>query len=74
MSGAPIMIGTNQLPKPPISTGITTKKIMVSPWVLTQAFQAWPSAKNCSPGWASSRRMSIDIATATNPARSEKTT
>jgi hypothetical protein len=42
--------------------------------VLTQAFQAWPSAKNCSPGWASSRRMSIDIATATNPARSEKTT
>src|SRR5215218_354925 len=31
MSGAPIMIGTNQLPKPPISTGMTTKKIMVSP-------------------------------------------
>jgi hypothetical protein len=24
MSGAPIMIGTNQLPKPPISAGMTT--------------------------------------------------
>ena len=31
MSGAPIMIGTNQLPKPPISAGITTKKIMIRP-------------------------------------------
>ena len=31
MSGAPIMIGTNQLPKPPIKAGITTKKIMISP-------------------------------------------
>jgi len=31
MSGAPIMIGTNQLPKPPISAGITMKKIMMSP-------------------------------------------
>ena len=73
MSGAPIISGTNQLPKPPISAGITTKKIMVSPCTLTQAFQAWPSAKYCSPGWASSRRMSIDMATATNPAKSEKT-
>ena len=31
MSGAPIMIGTNQLPKPPISEGITMKKIMMMP-------------------------------------------
>jgi hypothetical protein len=31
MSGAPIMSGTNQLPKPPISAGISTKKIMVRP-------------------------------------------
>ena len=28
MSGAPIMSGTNQLPKPPISAGMTTKKII----------------------------------------------
>ena len=31
MSGAPIMIGTNQLPKPPIIAGITMKKIMMRP-------------------------------------------
>ena len=35
MSGAPIMIGTNQLPKPPISAGMMTKKIMTSPCALT---------------------------------------
>jgi len=26
------MIGTNQLPKPPIIAGMTMKKIMISPW------------------------------------------
>jgi hypothetical protein len=29
MSGAPIKIGKNQLPNPPINTGITKKKIMI---------------------------------------------
>jgi hypothetical protein len=29
MSGAPINIGTNQLPKPPTNTGITMKKIII---------------------------------------------
>jgi hypothetical protein len=28
ISGAPIINGTNQLPKPPIITGITRKKII----------------------------------------------
>jgi hypothetical protein len=31
MSGAPIIIGTNQLPKPPISAGMTMKNTMISP-------------------------------------------
>ena len=31
MSGAPIMIGTNQLPKPPIIAGMTMKKTMIRP-------------------------------------------
>ena len=31
MSGAPIWIGTNQLPNPPIIAGMTMKKIMISP-------------------------------------------
>ena len=29
ISGAPIIIGTNQLPKPPINAGITIKKIII---------------------------------------------
>ena len=33
MSGAPIMSGTNQLPKPPISAGMTMKKIMMTPCI-----------------------------------------
>ena len=35
MSGAPIISGTNQLPKPPIIAGITTKKTMIRPWPVT---------------------------------------
>ena len=31
MSGAPIINGTNQFPKPPMSAGITMKKIMIRP-------------------------------------------
>ena len=31
MSGAPIMIGTNQLPKPPIIAGMTMKNTMIRP-------------------------------------------
>ena len=31
ISGAPIIIGTNQLPKPPIIAGITIKKIIIKP-------------------------------------------
>ncbi len=34
MSGAPIMIGTNQLPNPPIIAGMTMKKIMIRPWAV----------------------------------------
>ena len=35
MSGAPIISGTIQLPKPPIIAGITMKKIMISPCAVT---------------------------------------
>ena len=34
MSGAPIISGTNQLPKPPIIAGITMKKIMMTAWLV----------------------------------------
>ena len=35
ISGAPIRIGTNQLPKPPTITGITKKKIIMNAWAVT---------------------------------------
>ena len=35
MSGAPIIKGRSQLPKPPIITGITRKKIIVNAWAVT---------------------------------------
>ena len=37
ISGAPIMIGTNQLPNPPIMAGMTMKKIMIRPWAVITA-------------------------------------
>ena len=36
MSGAPIMIGTNQFPNPPIMAGMIMKKIMISPWAVVR--------------------------------------
>jgi len=35
ISGAPIIKGTNQLPKPPINTGITKKKIIINACAVT---------------------------------------
>ena len=43
MSGAPIISGTNQLPKPPIIAGMTMKKIMIRAWAVITTFQRWPS-------------------------------
>jgi hypothetical protein len=36
ISGAPIIRGINQLPKPPISVGITKKKIINIAWAVTK--------------------------------------
>ena len=38
MSGAPIMIGTNQLAKPPIMAGMTTKNTMIRPCAVISTF------------------------------------
>ena len=35
ISGAPIIMGTNQFPKPPITAGMTMKKIMIRPCIDT---------------------------------------
>ena len=50
MSGAPIMIGTNQLPKPPIIAGMTMKKIMIRPWAVVKTLKSSGSPKICMPG------------------------
>ena len=59
MSGAPIISGTNQLPKPPIIAGMTMKKIISRAWALITTFHHWPSGasdvpKSWMPGWPSS--------------------
>jgi hypothetical protein len=36
ISQAPIIIGTNQFPKPPIAVGITKKKIIKNAWAVTR--------------------------------------
>src|SRR3546814_6688418 len=55
MSGAPIINGTNQLPKPPIIAGMTMKKTMIRPCAVIITFQKClactsPAAasKNCA--------------------------
>jgi hypothetical protein len=36
ISQAPIIIGTNQFPNPPIAVGITKKKIIKNAWAVTR--------------------------------------
>jgi hypothetical protein len=56
ISGAPIISGTNQLPKPPISTGITKKKIITKAWAVTETLYICSSEKKL-PGCANSMRI-----------------
>jgi hypothetical protein len=41
ISGAPIIIGINQLPKPPIAVGITKKKIIMNACDVTNTLYNW---------------------------------
>ena len=50
MSGAPIMSGTNQLPKPPIIAGMTMKKIMIRPCAVAKTLYSCGVGKICRPG------------------------
>ena len=40
ISGAPIIIGKNMLPNPPIKTGITNIKIIIIPCIVTRTLNA----------------------------------
>ena len=41
MSGAPIISGTIQLPKPPISAGMTMKNTMIKPCAEMRTLNSW---------------------------------
>ncbi len=73
MSGAPIISGIIQLPKPPIIAGMTMKKIMIRPCAVVNTLNMWESWKNCSPGCISSSRMPIDSTPPTNPPNNANT-
>ena len=68
MSGAPIISGTNQLPKPPIIAGMTMKKIMIRPWPVANTLYSCGVGKICRPGFCNSMRMAIDIKAPMMPA------
>ena len=68
MSGAPIISGTIQLPKPPIIAGITMKKIMIRPCEVVNTLKVCASWKICMPGSASSMRIATDSAPPMMPA------
>ena len=50
MSGAPIISGTNQLPKPPIIAGITMKNTMIRPCAVTKTLNSCGDRKNLNAG------------------------
>lgn len=69
ISGAPSINGRSQLPKPPINTGITIKKIIRNPWAVTSVLYSWSLPKN-DPGWDSSSRINKLVPVPTMPAQS----
>ena len=86
MSGAPIMSGTNQLPKPPMRAGMTMKKIMITPWdVMNTLYMCLAASGDPSPARmleiqgntptpvpCNSMRIAIDIAAPMRPAKTAK--
>lgn len=67
ISAAPVCIGINQFPKPPINIGITIKKIIINPCpVIKTLYNCWFSLNNVSPG-NNAIRMIIEYNVPTNP-------
>ena len=67
MSGAPIISGTNQLPKPPNVAGMTEKKIISRPCDVTIVFHSCPEVTIVLPGTLSCARMISDRMPPTTP-------
>jgi hypothetical protein len=70
ISGAPIINGTNQFPKPPIRTGIIKKKIIKNAWaVIRTLYSCQLEFRICAPGAANSIRISTEITVPNSPAK-----
>ena len=74
MSGAPIISGTNQLPKPPMNAGMIRKNTMISPWPDTNTLNSWSSpSRTPGPGADSSMRMTMEKTPPITPPTSANT-
>lgn len=71
ISATPSIRGMSQLPKPPIETGITIKKIMTNAWAVTITLYKCSSA-NQGPTIPSSKRIKRDRAKPIKPAQIPK--
>lgn len=71
ISGAPNISGSNQLPNPPINTGITKKKIIRNACAVTIVLYNWSLPKN-EPGCLNSIRINKLIAAPIIPAQTPK--
>ena len=72
MSGAPIIRGTNQLPKPPNVAGMTEKKIISRPCDVMIVFHSCPEVTMVLPGKLSCARMISDRIPPTTPPTTAK--
>ena len=71
MSGAPIIRGISQLPKPPITSGIVIKKIIIKAWeVTTTLYKCSFDIKD--PTFISSERIIILKEVPINPLQTPK--
>lgn len=68
MSGLANIRGRSQFPNPPISTGITRKKIIKKAWAVTITLYSWSLPKS-DPGWPSSVRINMLIPVPAMPAQ-----
>jgi hypothetical protein len=73
ISGAPIITGTNKLPKPPIKTGITKKKIIKKACaVIKTLYTCQFEFNNKEPVPVSSARIITEIIVPNKPANAPK--
>lgn len=73
ISGAPTSRGINQLPKPPIITGISIKKIIINACaVTTTLYNWWLPSRIWFPGCANSARIIIDKTVPITPEKAPK--